>query len=170
MPTCLPLAICVAEKAMQEFCKQWLSGLQPSLSLETDPNGEISICSKVTAGDVVPPDHREAHHRVAGQAQKQRRGPSYNRRLQRRAAARKVAAAQQTADKAVRVEVAADGTIPQLDGHGSDEMEQHQNEDVDEWINPNPDTGLWMYRCCTYAHCFPTEDDLKQHHDNPIFE
>ena len=63
-----------------------------------------------------------------------------------------------------------DGTIPQLDGHGSDEMEQHQNEDVDEWINPNPDTGLWMYRCCTYAHCFPTEDDLKQHHDNPIFE
>ena len=72
MPTCLPLAICVAEKAMQEFCKQWLSGLQPSLSLETAPNGEISICSKVTAGDVVPPDHHEAHHSVAGQAQEQR--------------------------------------------------------------------------------------------------
>ena len=108
MPTCLPLAICVAEKAMQEFCKQWLSGLQPCLSLDTAPNGEISVCSKVTAGDVVPPDHREAHQRVAGQAQKQQRGPSYNRRLQRRAAARKVAAALQTADKAVTVEVAVD--------------------------------------------------------------
>ena len=224
MPTYLPLAICVAEKAMHEFCKQWLAGLQPFLSLETAPNGEIRVFSKVTAGDVVIPDHRDARHGVSGQTEKRRRGPSYYRRLQRRATARKVAAAQQIADKAIPVEVVApdvptvdvpdlplvgavhvvppppliqdelcpdkdyllptiqdqqqhlapqhhlDVNIPQLDGHGSDVMEHHQHEDLDEWINPNPVTGLWVCRCCTYAHCFPTEDDLKQHHDNLIFE
>ena len=207
MPTFYPLAICVAEKAMHEFCQQWFSGLQPCLSLETAPNGEIRVCSTVTAGDVATPDPRDVHQDVAGKAQK-RRGPSYHRRLQRRAAARKVAAARQVAEKAnpapdvpalplvepvpIPDELCPDAdyalpiqdlqhhqldpqhhlddNIPQLDGHGSDAVEQHQNEDLGDWINPDPDTGLWVCRCCTYAHCLPTEDDLKQHHDNLIFE
>ena len=113
MPTYLPLAICVAEKAMHEFCKQWLAGLQPFLSLETAPNGEIRALSQVTAGDVVIPDHRDARHGVSGQTEKRRRGPSYYRHLQRRAAARKVAAAQQIADKAISVEVMPD--VPTVD-------------------------------------------------------
>ena len=60
-------------------------------------------------------------------------------------------------------------TIPQLDGHG-DATEQLEHEDLDNWINPNPETGLWVCRCCEYAHCFPTEDDLRMHHDKLIFE
>ena len=35
MPQTIPLALAVAEKAFREFQNQWLSGLQPSLSLET---------------------------------------------------------------------------------------------------------------------------------------
>ena len=218
MPTSLPLAICVAEKAMYEFCQQWFAGLQPCLSLETAPNGEIRVCSKVTAtaGYVAAPDPRDAQQGDAGKPRRQR-GPSYHRRLQRRAAARKVAAAQQIADEAFQTEVApdvsalpvveaahadaepfpiqdelcpdkdyaiqtqdqqqnlhtqhyTDDTIPQLDGHGSDVIENQNDEDLDSWINPNPDNGLWVCRCCEYAHDFPTEDDLRLHHDTLIFE
>ena len=43
--------------------------------------------------------------------------------------------------------------------------EDHDNCKADNWINPNPDTGLWVCRCCEYAHSFPTEDNL-----NPIFQ
>ena len=46
----LPLA--VAEKAMREFRNQWLSGLQPVLSLETASDGQIHVLFKVVAGDV----------------------------------------------------------------------------------------------------------------------
>ena len=60
-----------------------------------------------------------------------------------------------------------------LDGHG-EATEQRQHEDHDnseaDWINPNPDTGLWVCRCCEYAHNFQTEDDLKLHHDKLMFE
>ena len=144
-------------------------------------------------------------HVDAGQAQKQRRGSSYHRRLQRRAAARKVADACRTAEKAIQVvsdvplteysppqpshipidELCPDkdyllptqeqhlppqhqlvDTIPQLDGH---EPLQHKGLD-DSWINPNPNTGAWVCRCCEYAHTFPTEDDLRLHHDQLIFE
>ena len=35
-----------------EFLNQWLAGLQPQLSLETGPDGQIWINSRVAAGDV----------------------------------------------------------------------------------------------------------------------
>ena len=57
-------------------------------------------------------------------------------------------------------------TIPQLDGH---EPLQHEGLD-DSWINPDPYTGAWVCRCCEFAHTFPTEDDLRLHHDQLIFE
>lgn len=219
MPTNLPLAISIAEKALHEFCKQWFSGLQPCLSLKTAPYGAILVCSRLIAGDVVTshPRDRDAHHEDAGKAKKRRKGPSYYRRLQRRAAAQKAAAACNVADKAIQVgpdvpalppvevqhsppqpipiprdELCPDqdyvlpshdqhprhqhhpvDTIPQVDGLADgDGLEQHQDEenDLDNWINPNPATGLWVCRCCEYAHSLPTEDDLKLHHDNLIFE
>ena len=48
----LPLALAVAEKAIREFSNQWLAGLQPQLSLETGPDGQILVNSRVAAGDV----------------------------------------------------------------------------------------------------------------------
>ena len=103
----LPLALAVAEKAIQEFSNQWLAGLRPQLSLETGSDGQIWVHSRVAAGDVptraLVRDHAaEApgcpragqHHRP------RRRGPAYQRRLQRRAAAREAAS---TADKAVEI-------------------------------------------------------------------
>ena len=51
----------------------------------------------------------------------------------------------------------SDGNIPQLDGHAEEpqkaEVYEHQGDDDDEWINPHPITGLWICRCCSYAHC-----------------
>ena len=90
MPTSSPLAISLAERAMHEFCNQWFSGLQPSLTLETAPDGSIRVSSRVIAGHVATPHpyHAHHHHHHAGKARNHRRGPSYHRRLQRRAAAR----------------------------------------------------------------------------------
>ena len=210
MPTYPPLPIRIAEKVMYEFCQQWYSGLQPYLSLQTSPNGEILVCSRVIAEDVATFQPHDVND--AAKAVKRRRGPSYHRRLQRRAAARKAAAACDVADKATQVIVSSDvptlplikdspplpfptlrdelcpdkdyvpptddqdlhpqqlvDTIPQLDGHG-EATEQLQHKDPDTWINPNPSTGLWMCRCCEYAHCFQTEDELRLHHDKLIFE
>ena len=114
-----PLALAVAEKALIEFSNQWLAGLQPQLSLETGSDGQILVNSRVAAGDVptrapvVPrcaeeaqgpcqageaPQHPRPHHR---------RGPSYQRRLQRRAAARTAAV---TADKAIQTVLEHDAT------------------------------------------------------------
>ena len=211
MPTYIPLAISIAEKAMHEFCKQWFSGLQPCLSLETAADGQIRVCSRVIAGDVATPPPRDAHH-DAEQAQKRRRSPSYQRRLQQRAAAQKAAAAAKLADKAVVQVVSAEvharppspqpfpipedelcpdkdyvlpthdtqpcpspqdhlaDSIPQLDGGHGDAIDHVQHEDPEDWINPDPVTGMWMCRCCEYAHNFPTEDDLKLHHDTLMFE
>ena len=108
----LPLALAVAEKALLEFSNQWLAGLQPQLSLETSKDGQIWVTSRVAAGDV-PTQASAAHHRHhaeeategVGEALRhphpRRRGPSYQRRLLRRAAARTAAA---KADKAVQTE------------------------------------------------------------------
>ena len=57
--------------------------------------------------------------------------------------------------------------LPQLDGNDTENDEDIEDE---EWINPDPATGLWKCRCCTYAHTFKTEEDLKTHHDTLIFE
>ena len=107
----LPLALAVAEKAIREFSNQWLAGLQPQLSLETGPDGQVWVSSRVAAGDVPTQALVVRHHaaeapgrREAGQAvqrhRPRRHGPSYKRRLLRRAAAREAAA---TADKAVQI-------------------------------------------------------------------
>ena len=99
----LPLALAVADKAFYNFSNQWLAGLQPQLSLETGPDGQIRISSRVVAENVptsaklvlrrpaeeVGPRHRPRHH-----------GPARQRRRLRREAAREAAAAG-TAEKAV---------------------------------------------------------------------
>ena len=93
MPQTLPLALAVAEKAMREFCNQWLSGLQPILSLETASNGQIRVLSKVVvAGDVTRQHDDDQGRCGAGKVQQhRRRSPAYRRRLLRRAAARAAA-------------------------------------------------------------------------------
>ena len=48
----LPLVLAVTEKTIREFSNQWLAGLQPQLSLETAPDGQIWVNSRVAAGDV----------------------------------------------------------------------------------------------------------------------
>ena len=113
----LPLGLAVADKAMFNFCNQWLAGLQPQLVLETGPDGKILVSSRVVAGDVpthanlvlrhphaeqVEAEDRVNPHRQAGEAGHRRRrpGPCQQRRRLRREAAR-AAAAVETADKAV---------------------------------------------------------------------
>jgi hypothetical protein len=107
----LPLALAVAEKAFREFSNQWLAGLQPQLSLETSKDGQIWFNSRVAAGDVPTRAVVDRHHAVEeapGRCQAvqhprpRRRGPSYQRRLLRRASAR---AAAETAEKAVQTAV-----------------------------------------------------------------
>ena len=56
--------------------------------------------------------------------------------------------------------------LPQLDGNDEEEDEEFSVE----WINPNPTSGLWHCRCCTYAHTFTTEKELEEHHDTLIIE
>ena len=112
MPQTIPLALAVAEKAFREFHDQWLSGLQPILSLETASDGQIHVIFKVTAG---AGDASAALHRGGGDEQARclaakdsqrlrRRSPSYRRRLLRRAAARAAAADTVTAVKFVQTE------------------------------------------------------------------
>ena len=113
MPQPISLPLAIAEKAMREFCNQWLSGLQPVISLETASDGQIHVLFKVVAGDVTG-QHEGAQHRelVRGQAgkvepQQPCRSPSYRRRFLRRAAARAAAAEalvmkQSTAEKFVQ--------------------------------------------------------------------
>ena len=98
----IPLALAVAEKAFREFCNQWLSGLQPILSLETASNGQIDVLFKVVAGAGDATGQHEVTLRggvddqkrfLAAKASQQhrRRSPSYRRRLMKRAAARAAA-------------------------------------------------------------------------------
>ena len=49
--TSFPPALRLAEKALREFSCQWLSGLQPQLSLETNRNGDVLISLKVVAAN-----------------------------------------------------------------------------------------------------------------------
>ena len=99
MPQTISLPLAVAEKAMREFRNQWLSGLQPVLSLETASDGQLHVLFKVVAGYVTVQNdggqHREHVRGQAGKAQQQqprRRSPSYRQRLLRRAAARAASA------------------------------------------------------------------------------
>ena len=43
----LPLPLLIAEKAMQEFVRRWLAGMEPQLLLETNQDGIILINSSV---------------------------------------------------------------------------------------------------------------------------
>ena len=43
----LPFPLLIAEKAMQEFVRRWLAGMEPQLFLETNQDGIISINSSV---------------------------------------------------------------------------------------------------------------------------
>ena len=85
---------------MCEFSNQWLAGLQPKLTIETSPNGDILVSSSVRAENVqhqarkVAPDYAgEAsgpkHNLTQLRRPSQHRySPSYLRRLCQRAAAR----------------------------------------------------------------------------------
>ena len=135
MPQTIPLALAVAEKAFREFQNQWLSGLKPSLSLETASDGQICVIFKVVAGageqerclaEKVPQHHR-------------RRSPSYRRRLIKRAAARAAAAdtvmKRATAVKFVQTEAEKtplypDPVLPcrlavEAEHHGAEHQPQH---------------------------------------------
>ena len=127
MPQTIPLALAVAEKAFREFQNQWLSGLKPSLSLETASDGQICVIVKVVAGageqerclaEKVPQHHR-------------RRSPSYRQRLIKRAAARAAAAdtvmKRATAVKFVQTEAS---NTP----HPSPEKFFHFRNDAVEWF------------------------------------
>ena len=48
----LPLALAVADQAIFNFSNQWVAGSQPQLVLETGPDGQIWVSSRVEAGDV----------------------------------------------------------------------------------------------------------------------
>ena len=43
----LPFPLLIAEKAMQEFVRRWLAGMEPQLLLETNQDGIILINSSV---------------------------------------------------------------------------------------------------------------------------
>ena len=89
------------------------NGLQPQLSLKTGKDGQTWVNSSVAAGDVTTRALVDCHHAEeapgrcqAGEAlqcpRPRRHGPSYQRRLLQRAAARAVA---ETADEAVQTAV-----------------------------------------------------------------
>ena len=72
-----PFAIRLAENAVREFFTRWVAGLQPSLLLETNANGEILVSSRVSAPDYChqtgqeddqPPRQGHRHHRRGPQA------------------------------------------------------------------------------------------------------
>ena len=67
----IPLALAVAENAMGEFRNQWLSGLQPILSLETASDGRIHVLFKVVAGDVTGQHEGAQHQGVDDKARSQ---------------------------------------------------------------------------------------------------
>ena len=123
MPQTIPLALAVAEKAFREFQNQWLSGLQPSLSLETAPDGQIHVLFKVIAGaGDATGQHEAALHRggvdeqarcLAAKASQRlrRRSPSYRRRLLKRAAARAAAADADTVTAVKLVQTEAENLL-----------------------------------------------------------
>ena len=108
-PRSVPLAIQVAENAMQEFLKRWFSGFQPCLLLETNNYGQIFVTSKVSAAadaQFLPPPPPRQYHRQPG--------PSRLRRRARRAQAREAAStAAETAAATAEIDVQSDQSSPQ---------------------------------------------------------
>ena len=135
MPQTIPLALAVAEKAFREFQNQWLSGLKPSLSLETASDGQICVIFKVVAG--AGEQERCLAEKVPQHCR--RRSPSYRRRLIKRAAARAAAAdtvmKRATAVKFVQTEAEntplyPDPVLPcrlavEAEHHGAEHQPQH---------------------------------------------
>ena len=120
-PRSLPLAIQVAENAMQEFLKRWVSGFQPCLLLETNHAGQILVTSKVSvaANDRKPlfphPHTEQVLHRHLPRTH--RDSPSRRRRRERRARARQApetAAAQADQAAPQDVQAAVIAAAPQL--------------------------------------------------------
>ena len=110
-PRSLPLLpIQVAENAMQEFLKRLCAGLQPCLLLETNPEGQILVTSKVfAAANDCKPYHRHPRPLFPYHAQvlpchlprAHRNSPSRQRRRERRAKARQEQPAETGAAQAV---------------------------------------------------------------------
>ena len=111
LPGPLPLAIQVAEKAMQEFINRWLAGLQSHLFLETNHDGQISVASKVSpaANARSLPYHAHVPHPRSHMPRPQphRDTPARRRRREKRAKAREEQAA-----AAAQVEPAVPEPLP----------------------------------------------------------
>ena len=90
-----PFALAMDEQAVQEFFIRWCAGLQPSLLLETQSNGDISMSSRVTCGVTLPQQSEQADwpHSHGHPYPPCRQGPSRLRRRARRAHARATAEA-----------------------------------------------------------------------------
>ena len=58
-----PSPVLIAARAVEEFCQRWLSGLNPSLHLETAPDGEVRVRCQVHAGGA----HRAVERQWQGQ-------------------------------------------------------------------------------------------------------
>ena len=71
--------------AAEEFCQRWLSGLMPSLYIETAPDGEIRVQCQVHAGGAGHDQGRRYQVRREGVENVRYRGAAYRRRLDRRA-------------------------------------------------------------------------------------
>ena len=147
-PQSLPLAIQVAENAMQEFIKRWLSGLQPCLLLETNHEGQIFVTSKVPAAakawinqanlQQIRPlfPHAQVLHRHLPRTH--RDSPSRRRRRERRAKARQDQAADQTApqDDQAAVIVAAPQFLPPPAAAETAAKNAHENDaEIDDSVS-----------------------------------
>ena len=95
MVTHYPHPLAVAERALREFCNLWISGLQPLLYLDTSPNGQIRVRSKVEAQVLHQPGPGPRVNLLP-----RRSTPSRQRRRVKRARARAEAAAMAACDVA----------------------------------------------------------------------
>ena len=87
-----PLAIKIAEQAMQEFLRRWHAGLQPCLLLETQINGEIFVSSRVTTPPPQQTEQDVGGTPAQGQRHPRRQGPAHLCRRARHSHEREVAA------------------------------------------------------------------------------
>ena len=107
MVTHYPHPLAVAERALREFCNLWVSGLQPLLYLDTSPNGQILVRSKVKTQVLLQPGPGPRVNLLP-----RRSTPSRQRRRVKRVRARAEAAAMAACDvaaeeAAVQVAIAA---------------------------------------------------------------
>ena len=144
-PRSLPLPIQVAENAIQEFLKRWCAGLQPCLLLETNPDGQILVSSKVSAAaNDRTPYHRQARPRFPYRAQvlpfhlpqTHRDSPSRRRRRERRAKARQE---QAVAEKAVEQ---ADQASSQYDEAAAQDDQAAVIAAAPQFLSPAPSTAV----------------------------